>query len=236
MIHVHELTGFRPDALATYLGGLGVLRLLAEQRDPGARAFWRDERFVIVTSLGWKEVEEFFLQDYAPTPVLAPWNMESGFFSLKTESENPTERAEAAGEEEADAGEGAVEDSVTEDDSEDEAEAEDATEQAVGDPLLDHFGHSAATRFAALRRGIDLSRAAIPTDLRRAEEEVRRAHEGIRNQSHALREAFEKACQELQDAKRSVADAAALVEQRRRAAKATSRDAPERVALDDAKR
>jgi len=236
-IHVHELTGLRPDALATYLAGLGVLRLLAARRDPEVRAFWRDERFVIVTSLGWKEIEEFFLQDYAPTPVLAPWNMESGFFSLKTESENPTELAEAAGEEEeADAGEGAVEDAVTEDESEDEAEAEDATEQAVGDPLLDHFGRSAATRFAALRSGIDLARAAIPTDLRRAEEDVRRAHEEIRKQSHEQRVGFEEACQKLKDATTAAAAAKALVEERKGAAKGAARDAPERVDLEDAKR
>jgi hypothetical protein len=36
-IHVHELTGFNPDSLATYLAALGIFRLLAEQKDACVR-------------------------------------------------------------------------------------------------------------------------------------------------------------------------------------------------------
>lgn len=231
---VYELTGLRPDALATYLAGLGVLRLVAEQRDPGVRAFWRDERFVVVTILEWAEIEKFFIEDYAPTPILAPWNMESGFFSLKPDSETSNEFAEGVMAEDEDASDTAGEDPATDD--EPEEESEDATEQAVGDPLLDRFGYSAAPRFSALRRGIDLSRAAIPPELRRAEEDVRRAHEEITNRSHYQRAAFDKAWQELENAETCVARAKALVEERQEAAKGTSRGAPERVDLEDAQR
>jgi CRISPR-associated protein Csx17 len=81
--HVHELAGLNPDSLATYLAALGMFRLLAEQKDACVRGFWRDEHFVLVTELDWDAVEQFFLEDYRPTPILAPWNMESGFYSLK---------------------------------------------------------------------------------------------------------------------------------------------------------
>ena len=74
-LHVHELTGVYPDALGTYLAGLGVIRLLGEQKDTEARGFWRDGHFVIVTQLDWQAVLNFFLEDYTPTPILAPWRV-----------------------------------------------------------------------------------------------------------------------------------------------------------------
>ncbi len=85
--HVHELTGLTPDALATYLGALGVLRLLAEQRDPDVRGFWRDEHFVLVTKLSEDEVQDFFLNEYAPSPILAPWNGGGGFLDTEGDAD-----------------------------------------------------------------------------------------------------------------------------------------------------
>jgi CRISPR-associated protein Csx17 len=74
------LDGCAPTPLASYLKALGILRLVTEQADPNARGCWRDEAFVLVTTLDVQALERFFLEDYAPTPVLAPWNGGSGFF------------------------------------------------------------------------------------------------------------------------------------------------------------
>lgn len=78
--HEHVLEGCRPVPLAHYLKGLGILRLVGEQADDGARGFWRRDRFVLRTDLDRPALERFFLEDYAPTPIVAPWNGGSGFY------------------------------------------------------------------------------------------------------------------------------------------------------------
>lgn len=79
-LHTHVLAGCAPSPLAHYLKGLGVLRLVAEQADPTARGAWRDERFVLWTRLDREALLTFFLERYAPTPMLTPWNGGSGFY------------------------------------------------------------------------------------------------------------------------------------------------------------
>ena len=74
------LNGCTPTPLGAYLKALGILRLVADQADPGARSYWYDETFVLVTALDAEGLQRFFLEGYAPTPVLAPWNGGSGFF------------------------------------------------------------------------------------------------------------------------------------------------------------
>jgi len=74
------LGGCRPVPLAHYLKALGVLRLVAEQKDPGARGSWQRDRFVLRTTLTRGQLEEFFLEEYQPTPIVAPWNGGSGFY------------------------------------------------------------------------------------------------------------------------------------------------------------
>ena len=176
-IQVHELTGLNPDALATYLAALGIFRLLAEQKDARVRGFWRDEHFVLVTELDWDAIEQFFLQDYRPTPILAPWNMESGFYSLKP--------PKAAGNEDLDsadasnppgAGEGEESGDAELADAEDAEGMEEDAEEAVGDSLLDRIGASGAPRFASFRRAIEVALANIPAELRDAERTSQRAH------------------------------------------------------------
>lgn len=234
-LHTHDLAGVRPDALATYLAGLGAFRLLAEQRDVEARAFWRDEHLVIVTKLEWREIEEFFVEDYAPTPILAPWNMESGFFSLKPNSGSSHEPADAAGAEQGEqADQGAGVGLGTESDLEEGAD--DEMEEAVGDPVLDRFANSSAKRFSALRLAIELARVAIPADLRRAEEDVRDAQQEIALRSAKEREVFAMATKELELAKSAVKAAKALVEENKLAAKGAPKGAPVRMHLDDAER
>ena len=78
-MHEIPLEGCAPIPLAGYLKALGVLRLLS-QKDPDLRGCWRNGAFVLVTRLEGDSIEDFFLHEYAPTPVLAPWNGGSGFY------------------------------------------------------------------------------------------------------------------------------------------------------------
>ncbi len=75
-----ELTGCRPEPLASYLKALGVLRIVGEQKDPEARGRWRGEHFVLRSKLNREALVQFFLNEYRPTPVVAPWNGGSGFY------------------------------------------------------------------------------------------------------------------------------------------------------------
>lgn len=75
------LAGCTPTPLANYLKALGIFRLVAEQKDPGIKACWRGERFALITRLSPEELARFFLDEYRPTPILAPWNGGSGFFA-----------------------------------------------------------------------------------------------------------------------------------------------------------
>lgn len=79
-LHIHRLEGCAPSPLAHYLKALGVLRLVAEQADPGARGWWQGERFHLLTRLDHPALADFFLDRYAPTPLITPWNGGSGFY------------------------------------------------------------------------------------------------------------------------------------------------------------
>lgn len=79
-IHVHQLTGCRPTPLAHYLKALGILRLVATDADPNARGWWKDDIFRLATVLDRDSLESYFVNDYSPTPLLAPWNGGSGFY------------------------------------------------------------------------------------------------------------------------------------------------------------
>lgn len=80
------LEGCRPIPLAAYLKALGVLRLVAERADSAARGWWSGDRFRIRTALGREELIRFFLHDYRPTPIIAPWNGGSGFYPKDTKA------------------------------------------------------------------------------------------------------------------------------------------------------
>jgi CRISPR-associated protein Csx17 len=69
-----------------YLKALGVFRIVSEQADPGCRAAWQDGRIVIFTKIGNEELIGFFADQYAPSPLLAPWGARSGFFKGSSES------------------------------------------------------------------------------------------------------------------------------------------------------
>lgn len=79
MSHEIELKGCAPTPLAHYLKALGILRLVAEQKDPNAKGRWRDEAFLLQSSLDKESLLRFFLEEYQPTPILTPWNGRGGF-------------------------------------------------------------------------------------------------------------------------------------------------------------
>ena len=83
------LRGCAPTPLASYLKALGVLRLVSspanhvsgQAADPHARGWWENECFHLRTTLDRDALLGFFLHDYAPSPIIAPWNGGSGFYS-----------------------------------------------------------------------------------------------------------------------------------------------------------
>jgi CRISPR-associated protein Csx17 len=87
-LHTHRLDGCAPTPLASYLKALGVLRLLAspansvkgEAADSAARGWWAGDLFHLRTHLNRGALLRFFLDDYAPSPIVAPWNGGSGFY------------------------------------------------------------------------------------------------------------------------------------------------------------
>lgn len=74
------LTGCAPVPLAHYLKALGIFRLVAEQKDPNAKGSWERDVFKLHSNLDREALLDFFLKEYRPTPVLAPWNGGSGFY------------------------------------------------------------------------------------------------------------------------------------------------------------
>lgn len=79
-VYIHHLTGCAPAPLAHYLKALGILRLVAEQKDASARLWWQDEHAVLATKLDEESLRRFFLEEYAPSPLVSPWNGGSGFY------------------------------------------------------------------------------------------------------------------------------------------------------------
>lgn len=81
------LPGCTPEPLMSYLKALGVFRLVAEQKDRTARLSWQNGTAVLHSTLTRVGLVRFFLDEYRPTPVLAPWGGGSGFYD--EDSDNP---------------------------------------------------------------------------------------------------------------------------------------------------
>jgi CRISPR-associated protein Csx17 len=84
-----RLAGCAPVPLAFYLKALGVLRVVAEQADSATAGFWDGEVFALRCGLDRDSLVQFFLADYRPSSVVAPWNGGSGF--------NPKDNQDAIG-------------------------------------------------------------------------------------------------------------------------------------------
>lgn len=93
--HLHQLRGCAPTPLAHYLKAIGILRVVALQRDPELRGFWRDQHFCLLTTLDRVALEKFFLEEYEPTPFVSPWNKGSGFYTDDDKGLAPVERSVA---------------------------------------------------------------------------------------------------------------------------------------------
>lgn len=91
--HLHHLYGCAPQPLALYLKAIGILRLVSEQADQSVRGWWQDEHFCLLTTLDQPALERFFLQLYAPTPFLSPWNKGSGFYKNNDPGLQPIEQS-----------------------------------------------------------------------------------------------------------------------------------------------
>ena len=94
MIHVHQLDGCAPTPLAHYLKAIGILRLVSEQVDNEARGWWDGDRFRLASSLSQRDLINFFLHAYQPTPIVSPWNKGSGFFQDNDRGLSPIESSQ----------------------------------------------------------------------------------------------------------------------------------------------
>lgn len=80
-----RLEGCSIEPWLNYLKALGILRLISEQKDEEARGKWEKDSFILSSKLEKKELINFFLEEYMPSPVVAPWNGGSGFFGKKAQ-------------------------------------------------------------------------------------------------------------------------------------------------------
>ena len=73
----HIFPGLRPEPLASYLAGLGLIRMVGDQADLNATAAWAADGLAVTTTV--EDVAAWLADSYVPTPVLSPWNNGSGF-------------------------------------------------------------------------------------------------------------------------------------------------------------
>ncbi|MEQ8329911.1 MAG: type I-U CRISPR-associated protein Csx17 [Longimicrobiales bacterium] len=83
---VTRLDGCRPTPLASYLKALGILRLVATQKDESARGWWQEDTFHLESKLDADGITAFFLEEYEPTPIVGPWGARSGFYPGSSEA------------------------------------------------------------------------------------------------------------------------------------------------------
>lgn len=74
------LNGCAPEPLIHYLKALGIFRLIADQLDSQVRGAWRSDAFVLDSEKNGDDLVAFFLNEYQPTPIVAPWNGGSAFY------------------------------------------------------------------------------------------------------------------------------------------------------------
>lgn len=94
-IYLHHLKGCSPTPLAHYLKAIGILRIVAEQKDPEVRGYWQNQHFCMISNLDAASLETFFLNEYSPTPWISPWNKGSGFYEVNDKGLAPLEASKA---------------------------------------------------------------------------------------------------------------------------------------------
>ncbi len=90
----HVLPGLRPEPLASYLTGLGLIRVVGEQADPDAAAAWAPDGLAVTTTV--QDIAAWLAASYVPTPVLSPWNNGSGFGAKDKGNEDQDPRIRGA--------------------------------------------------------------------------------------------------------------------------------------------
>ena len=85
------LYGCSTEPLSDYLKALGVLRLVAEQKDNTAKGYWNGGIFVLQSTLNSDQLIDFFLKEYIPSPIISPWNGGSGFYFMEGKLEEKDE-------------------------------------------------------------------------------------------------------------------------------------------------
>ncbi|HLI31564.1 MAG TPA: type I-U CRISPR-associated protein Csx17 [Solirubrobacteraceae bacterium] len=73
------LSGCDAVTLLGYLKALGVHRIASLQIDEDARGRWHEGAFELRVDADADRLESFLIEDYAPAPVVSPWNGGSGF-------------------------------------------------------------------------------------------------------------------------------------------------------------
>ncbi|QTI68154.1 type I-G CRISPR-associated protein Cas8g1/Csx17 [Gordonia polyisoprenivorans] len=73
----HRFVAARGRNLQRSLAALGLVRVLAEQRDPDLRSRVDGDDLVIDTTV--EDIARWLVDEYRPRPVLSPWNGGSGF-------------------------------------------------------------------------------------------------------------------------------------------------------------
>jgi CRISPR-associated protein Csx17 len=74
------MTNCKTEPFGSALKALGVMKIIGEQKDPDIESYWENGELRINTVLTKEEITEFFLNEYSPTPILAPWLSQSGFW------------------------------------------------------------------------------------------------------------------------------------------------------------
>jgi CRISPR-associated protein Csx17 len=74
-----RLAGCASRPLGSYLKALGLLRIVTRGADPGATGRWHHGAFELRSALDRDELDRLLLEQYAPAPVVSPWNGGSGF-------------------------------------------------------------------------------------------------------------------------------------------------------------
>ena len=83
-----RLEGCAPDQLMMHLKALGAFRIIAEQKDSDVLARWDNDVFTLHSELSRDDLVRFFLDKYSPTPIVSPWNIDSGFYDSCSEIYN----------------------------------------------------------------------------------------------------------------------------------------------------
>ena len=73
MMNEIQLDGCNATPIASYCKSLGIFKIL-NKKDSTIRAYWKNDKFILVTNLTKKDILNFIINDYTPTPILGPWS------------------------------------------------------------------------------------------------------------------------------------------------------------------